>query len=180
MSIVSAQQKQPVIRQGFGEFSLRGRDFAYVAERGSVSLADAGDDADFRRGHRGEFSDLALSGRAEFDDRRAVLFGQAEQSQRDAELVVEIPRAAVRVHFVLQGRVDHFASGRLAEAAGDSDDSCGVAIAVPGGEVLEGGEGVFDNYASLLSLRGEKVAGGRKRGRGTSNVQRPTFNVEVW
>ena len=83
---------------------------------------DRGHDADRRPRHRGEVGDLARHVHAHLEHRRLVLRAEAQERQRQPDLVVLVALALERPPGGAEDRRDRLLRRRLGDAAGDPDD----------------------------------------------------------
>lgn len=167
--VVSVDDGESRRRESFEEFSLRCTDIVDGAEFVEMSWCDSCDDADFRPGNGCQPADLADAGRGQFEHGELIVGRDAEQTQRDSEVIVEVLRALRAGEPAGEHRVNHVSCGRLADAAGHPDGDRVHLFAVPGGELSEGGGGVadFDQQSVMVDVSSRfDDAGGCPIGKG--------------
>jgi hypothetical protein len=81
---------------------------------------------------------------AHFQHGGAAIGREAQDGKRHADVVVEIANGLADGQGLAKKVRDGVFGGGFAGAASDGDDGSGPAIARPGGEMLEGAEGVGD------------------------------------
>ena len=107
---------------------------------------DVADDAEVRTNHRLEAMHFARLAYACFDDGELVLGAKPEQRERDADLGVVAPRAAMQRELAREYSGEHLLDDRLAVGASDADDACAEPCSPGAGDRLQGLERVVDAY----------------------------------
>ena len=120
-SIVRVHDGDAVRREPGKELAFAGGHALERSEPFEMSGAGVGHEPDVRLGDRGEVRDFTPMVRAHLDDGVAMLRAQAEQRERDADVVVEIPFRDQAGSVPAQDRAEHFFRRRLSVAAGHRD-----------------------------------------------------------
>ena len=120
-----------------------------------MHLADVRHDGDGRRGERRERGDLPKSSHADLDDSRLVRRADAEERQRQADLVVVVRRRLLHKKACAEHGGRQVFGRRLAVRSRDGDDGDGKLPAPRGGDLLIGEQGVLrlEHDARLRQLR---------------------------
>ncbi len=109
----------------------------------NVRGADVGDHAPVGRGDAGQRGNFAGVIHAHLDDRDFVLGHEAQQLQRQAEVVVQIALRFEHVEFCAERGGHGFLGGGFSGRAGDGDDAAAPLAAHVRGQRLQGDERIF-------------------------------------
>ena len=164
--VVAIDNGHPVRRQGRKQLGFRGQHPCQVAERLGVFFANGRNDTNMGLGETAQRGELSGAARSHFQDQEVVLRRGAQQSQRQANVIIQIPLG--RPGGSLGGKdLGHQLFGRcFAVAAGNANHPRGKPLAVPGGEVLEGGQRIGDgDPGSAIRLPDRESRRKKKAGR---------------
>ena len=137
--IVGVQERHAIRRQRLDELRLAHRDRVHTRRARVMHryLGDASDDADARTHEPGEIRDLARHVEADLDHRHLVARLDAEEGQRDADLVVERRLASQHaITYAERGR-GRLLRRRLPDVPGDADRWNRMGIAQRVGELAQ-------------------------------------------
>ncbi|MBM2844098.1 MAG: hypothetical protein HW404_1935 [Anaerolineales bacterium] len=109
-------------RQGFDKLSLPRYDRLHRAGPFQMHRADIGDHAHLRPGDVAQQGDLPRHVEAHLQHGPAVIAGQLEDRQRQADLVVEVAEVAQGAEPSFEQLGGDFLGSRLPQTAGDADD----------------------------------------------------------
>ena len=120
-----------------------------------MHLADVRHDGDGRRSQRRKRGDLPESPHADLDDGRLVRGAQAEQRQRQADLVVVVRRRLLHKETCAEHGGGQILRRRLAVRSRDGDDGHGKLPAPRSGDLLVGAQRIrrLEHAALLRQLR---------------------------
>ena len=163
--IVRVRDEDAGLGEALVQLGLRVGDRLHRAEPLEVGRRGERHDADVRLRDRREPRDLAGVAHAHLDDRGAVLRPEAEERQRDADLVVEVALGLQDGAARREDRGDHLARGGLPVRAGDADDRDVEAPPVVARDRAERGEGVRDREERQRRGLGRAVLRDDRRGR---------------
>ena len=127
--VVRVEDGPAVGRQRLDELALAGLDGLDRAGPRDMHAAHRGDDADGGPRQSRQERDLALRVEAHLEHRHLVLRAQAQQRQRQADLVVLVARVAQHPEASGQDLRRELLRGGLGERAGDAHDERREAVA---------------------------------------------------
>ncbi len=138
--VIAVDDRQPIGGQGGDQLGLGRNHPGQIGQHLGVLFGNRGDDPDVRAGQPAEQAQLTGTAGAHLQDQDVFRAVGAQQGQRQADLVVQIAQGG-QAWFVGGAHLgQQFFCRRLAVAAGDTDDPGGQAGAVPGRQILEGGQ----------------------------------------
>jgi hypothetical protein len=147
VAVVGIDHGNAVRQQAGKDAAFFASHFVHVTHAFEVSALGIGDQGHGRRADRGQVGDFTGMVHAHLDHRRTVRGIQAEQRERQADVVVQV--AARRQHGIAELRLedgcDHFLGCRLAIRAGNGDHRQREAGAPGGGEAAQPEAGVIDD-----------------------------------
>ena len=120
--VVGVEDRPAARRQRLEQLALGLLDRVERADPREVDRLHRGDDADRRPGHRREVGDLAADVHAHLEDRCLVLRAEAQERQRQPDLVVLVALVLERPARRAEDRRDRLLGRGLGDAAGDPDD----------------------------------------------------------
>ena len=104
---------------------------------------DGGDEADVGLGDRGELGDLTRSAHAHLEHERLGPGGRLEHRHGQPDLGVEVLAVRDRAQALGEHRGQDVLRRGLAHRAGDPDHGAAQGAPPPGGEALQGGQGIL-------------------------------------
>ena len=144
VGIVAVEEGDAIRGEGGDEFEFGARDAGVALLKVlNVRGTDVGDDAPIGRGDAGQRSDLAGVIHSHFDDGDFVLRGEAEELQRQAEVIIQIAFGPEDTKLCGKRGGGGFLGGSFAGRAGDGDDAVAPLATHMRGERLHRCEGIF-------------------------------------
>jgi hypothetical protein len=168
MGVVGRKDGDAVVAEGGDRAAVLARDRVDGRHELEVLALRVVDERDRRRGDLRKAGDLARVVHAQLDDRRPAAFAQAQQRQRQADVVVEVAFGGERriADPRAEDRRDHLRHRRLAVAARDRDERHREAAPPRGRELAQRAPAVGDDepgqrrlFQATLGERGDGAGG---------------------
>ena len=141
-----------ILGQEVEELALATAHALFTAETFEVCTADVGDDAIVGFGNRCEQRNLATGACAHLDNAKFGLVVHRKQSQRNADMVVEVASGGVNLETLGQYAADELLGCGLAVAAHDADNRDSQAAAMLECQGLKRCERILDTDNSLRKV----------------------------
>ena len=135
--VIGIEDGRATRREGLDQLALLGLDRLDRADPGEMDRLDAGDDADPWPADPGEIGDVACDVHAHLEDERLICGGEAQDGQRQADLVVLVALVLERPIASRQDGRHGLLRRGLGEAPGDPDGERIEPPAPGGGEGVE-------------------------------------------